>query len=312
MDKFADMTLFVSIVKNQGLAAAGRELGLSPATVTARLQSLEERYGVKLLNRSTRHISLTDSGALYHQASLEIINSVKETENLLQTGTKEVRGPLKISAPRDIGKQYVSPILTAFTELYPDVIPYLYLNDHLTNLAESGLDIVIRYGELADSNLISRKLASSRRVLCASPDYLAKKGTPITPQDLVGHDCLAMIRSNEELKTWHFQDDEGYKAITVVPKRFSDDGEVIRQWALQGAGIALKSILDVQQDIKQQRLVTVLNGYMKNFSASSSATGADLNVIYLSRQYQPKRIRLFVDFLIERFRAQTQGSSLSN
>lgn len=306
------MTLFVSIVKNQGLAAAGRELGLSPATVTARLQSLEERYGVKLLNRSTRHISLTDSGALYHQASLEIINSVKETENLLQTGTKEVRGPLKISAPRDIGKQYVSPILTAFTELYPDVIPYLYLNDNLTNLAESGLDIVIRYGELADSNLISRKLASSRRVLCASPDYLAKKGTPITPQDLVSHDCLAMIRSNEELKTWHFQDDEGYKAITVVPKRFSDDGEVIRQWALQGAGIALKSILDVQQDIKQQRLVTVLNGYMKNFSASSSATGADLNVIYLSRQYQPKRIRLFVDFLIERFRTQTQESSLSN
>ncbi len=306
------MTLFVSIVKNQGLAAAGRELGLSPATVTARLQSLEERYGVKLLNRSTRHISLTDAGALYHQACLEIINSVKETENLLQTGTKEVRGPLKISAPRDIGKQYVSPILTAFTELYPDVIPYLYLNDNLTNLAESGLDIVIRYGELADSNLISRKLASSRRVLCASPDYLAKKGTPITPQNLVSHDCLAMIRSNEELKTWHFQDDEGYKSITVVPKRFSDDGEVIRQWALQGAGIALKSILDVQQDIKQQRLVTVLNGYMKNFSASSSATGADLNVIYLSRQYQPKRIRLFVDFLIERFRAQTQGSSLSN
>lgn len=312
MDKFADMTLFVSIVKNQGLAAAGRELGLSPATVTARLQSLEERYGVKLLNRSTRHTSLTDAGALYHQACLEIINSVKETENLLQTGTKEVRGPLKISAPRDIGKQYVSPILTAFTELYPDVIPYLYLNDNLTNLAESGLDIVIRYGELADSNLISRKLASSRRVLCASPDYLAKKGTPITPQDLVDHDCLAMIRSNEELKTWHFQDDEGYKAITVVPKRFSDDGEVMRQWALQGAGIALKSILDVQQDIKQQRLVTVLNGYMKNFSASSSATGADLNVIYLSRQYQPKRIRLFVDFLIERFRTQTQESSLSN
>ncbi len=173
------MTLFVSIVKNQGLAAAGRELGLSPATVTARLQSLEERYGVKLLNRSTRHISLTDSGALYHQASLEIINSVKETENLLQTGTKEVRGPLKISAPRDIGKQYVSPILTAFTELYPDVIPYLYLNDNLTNLAESGLDIVIRYGELADSNLISRKLASSRRVLCASPDYLPKKAHPL-------------------------------------------------------------------------------------------------------------------------------------
>ncbi|WFB46302.1 LysR family transcriptional regulator [Vibrio coralliilyticus] len=301
MDKFSDMTLFVSIVKNQGLAAAGRELGLSPASVTARLQSLEARYGVKLLNRSTRHISLTDSGAMYHQACLDIIDSVQETENLLQTGTNEVRGTLKISAPRDIGKQYISPILSDFSQRYPDVIPYLYLNDNLSNLAESGLDIVIRYGELADSNLISRKLASSRRVLCASPQYLAKKGTPITPQDLAQHDCLAMVRSNEELKTWHFQDQDQHNIITVVPKRFSDDGEVIRQWALDGAGIALKSMLDVQEDIKQQRLVTVLNGYMKNFNASTSSSGSDLNVIYLSRQYQPKRLRLFLEFLMEHF-----------
>ncbi|TFH92860.1 LysR family transcriptional regulator [Vibrio ouci] len=301
MDKFADMTLFASIVQNQGLAAAGRELGLSPATVTARLQALEERYGVKLLNRSTRHISLTDSGAMYHQACLEIIDTVKQTENLLQTGSKQVRGTLKISAPRDIGKQYISPIVSAFCEQYPDVTPYLYLNDNLTNLAESGLDVVIRYGELADSNLISRKLASSRRVLCASPQYLARKGTLLTPQDLAEHDCLAMVRSNEELKTWHFQDDAQHNAITVVPKRLSDDGEVIRQWALDGAGIALKSILDINEDLKQQRLVTVLNGYMKNFNAATSASGADLNVIYLSRQYQPKRLRLFIDFLLERF-----------
>ena len=301
MDKFSDMTLFISIVKNQGLAAAGRELGLSPATVTARLQALEERYGVKLLNRSTRHLSLTESGAMYHQASLDIIDSVKETENLLQTGSQEVRGTIKIAAPRDIGKQYISPIISAFCELYPDVVPYLYLDDKLTNLAESGIDIVIRYGELADSNLISRKLASSRRVLCATPQYLANKGTPITPQDLADHHCLAMIRSNEELKTWHFSDDTQHNVITVLPKRFSDDGEVIRQWALDSAGIALKSILDIEQDIKQQRLVTVLDGYMKNFNASTSSVSADLNVIYQSRQYQPKRLRLFIDFLIARF-----------
>jgi DNA-binding transcriptional LysR family regulator len=301
MDKFSDMTLFISIVKNQGLAAAGRELGLSPATVTARLQALEDRYGVKLLNRSTRHLSLTESGIMYHQASLDIIDSVKETENLLQTGSQEVRGTIKIAAPRDIGKQYISPIISAFCELYPDVVPYLYLDDKLTNLAESGIDIVIRYGELADSNLISRKLASSRRVLCATPQYLANKGTPITPQDLADHHCLAMIRSNEELKTWHFSDDTQHNVITVLPKRFSDDGEVIRQWALDSAGIALKSILDIEQDIKQQRLVTVLDGYMKNFNASTSSASADLNVIYQSRQYQPKRLRLFIDFLIARF-----------
>ncbi|OEE79595.1 LysR family transcriptional regulator [Vibrio genomosp. F6] len=302
MDKFSDMAMFVSVVKHQGLAAAGRELGLSPATMTARLQGLEERYGVKLLNRSTRHISLTDSGDLYHKACLEILDNVKETENLILNGVKEVKGSLKISAPKDIGKQHILPILSEFCEQFPDVVPYLYLNDDISNIAESGIDIVIRYGELADSSLISRRLSSSHRVLCASPKYLEKYGTPLTPQDLVNHRCLAMVRSNEELKTWHFQDTDKKNVITVLPKRFSDDGEVVRHWALEGAGIALKSILDVQDDIDNLRLVTVLNGYMTNFNTSTSVSSADLNVVYMSKKYQPKRIRLFLDFLFDKFR----------
>ncbi|GLR73301.1 LysR family transcriptional regulator [Aliivibrio sifiae] len=299
MDKFSDMAMFISIVKHQGLAAAGRELGLSPATMTARLQALEERYGVKFLNRSTRHISLTDSGELYHKACLEILDNVNETETLIRNGVKEVKGPLKISAPKDIGQQYILPILSEFCKLYPNIVPYLYLNDRISNMAESGIDIVIRYGELTDSSLISRRLSPSRRVLCASPEYLAQHGTPLTPKDLMNHDCLAMLRSNEELKTWHFQDKESKSAVTIIPKRFSDDGEVIRHWALEGAGIALKSILDVQADINSQRLVTLLNGYMKNFNTSTSS--ANLNVVYISKKYQPKRIRLFLDFLHDRF-----------
>ncbi len=309
MDKFSDMEMFASIVKHQGLAAAGRDLGLSPASMTARLQALEERYGVKLLNRSTRHVSLTDSGELYYKACLDILDNVNEVENIIQSGVKEVKGALRVSAPKDIGKQYIVPILNEFSERYPDVIPYLYLNDHLTNVNESGMDIVIRYGEMADSNLISRRLASSRRVLCASPEYLAKRGTPITPQDLVGHDCLVMLRHNEELKTWHFRENDQRKSITVTPKRFSDDGEVIRRWALEGAGIALKSLLDVQADINHRRLVTVLNGYMKNFNASTTVSSADLNVVYLSKKYQPKRIRLFLDFLFEQFPDLVKQSS---
>jgi len=301
VDKFSDMAMFVSIVKHQGLAAAGRDLGLSPATMTARLQALEERYGVKLLNRSTRHVSLTDSGELYYKACIDILDNVNEVENLIQNGVKEVKGSLKIVAPKDIGKQYILPILNEFSERYPDVVPYLYLNDHISNIAESGMDIVIRYGELADSSLILRRLSPSRRVLCASPEYLAKHGTPLKPQDLVNHDCLVMLRSNEELKTWHFQEQDKKRSITVVPKRFSDDGEVIRRWALEGAGIALKSILDVQADINNLRLVTVLNGYMKNFNTSTSVSSADLNVVYISKNYQPKQIRLFLDFIFERF-----------
>ncbi|MGF1716520.1 LysR family transcriptional regulator [Photobacterium chitinilyticum] len=311
MDKFSDMAMFVSIVKHQGLAAAGRDLSLSPATVTARLQALEERYGVKLLNRSTRHVSLTESGELYYKACIEILDNVSEVENLIQNGVREVKGSLKVVAPKDIGKQYILPILNEFSELYPDVVPYLYLNDQISNIAESGMDIVVRYGELADSSLISRRLAPSRRVLCASPEYLAKHGTPSTPQDLVNHSCLVMLRSNEELKTWHFQERDKKKSITVVPRRFSDDGEVIRRWAVEGAGIALKSVLDVQADITNLRLVTVLNRYMKNFNTSMSVSSADLNVVYISKKYQPKRIRLFLDFLFERFNDLVEESEKS-
>ncbi|MDX2319889.1 MAG: LysR family transcriptional regulator, partial [Moritella sp.] len=277
-----------------------------PATMTARLQALEERYAVKLLNRSTRHIALTNAGELYHQAALEIIASVNETESRLQNVVEQVKGSLKISAPKDMGKQYILPILCDFSKRYPDVVPYLYLNDRISNIAESGIDIVIRYGELADSSLISRRLSSSWRVLCASPEYLAKSGTPLTPEDLIEHDCLVMLRGNEELKTWHFQQQEHKTAVTVVPKRLSDDGDVIRHWALAGAGIALKSIVDVEADINSGRLVTVLDGYMKNFNTSRSVSSADLNVIYTSKQYQPKRIRLFLDFLFEKFSEMTQ------
>ncbi|WGV97880.1 LysR family transcriptional regulator [Vibrio sp. YMD68] len=301
MDKFSDMAMFVSIVKHQGLAAAGRELSLSPATVTARLQALEERYGVKLLNRSTRHVSLTDSGELYYKACLEILEDVREVENLIQNDVKAVKGTIRIGAPKDIGKQYILPIVNEFSEQYPDVVPYLYLSDQVSNIAESGVDIAIRYGELADSSLISRQLAPSQRVLCASPEYLAKHGVPLTPKDLVHHDCLVMLSSDQELKTWRFREKDKNTSITVTPKRFSDDGEVIRSWALEGAGIALKSILDVQADINNQRLITVLDGYMKNFNASTSVSSANLNVLYISKKYQPKRIRLFLDFLFKRF-----------
>ncbi|MEH6452936.1 MAG: LysR family transcriptional regulator [Psychromonas sp.] len=301
MDKFSDMAMFVSIVKYQGLAAAGRDLGLSPASMTARLQSLEDRYGVKLLNRSTRHLSLTDSGHLYYKASLEILDNVGQVENLIQNGVKEVKGTLKIVAPKDIGKQYILPIVSEFCKQYPDVVPHIHLQDKVSNIAESGLDVVIRYGELADSSLISRRLATSRRVLCASPDYLAKHGTPLVAEDLLNHDCLVMLRNNEELNTWHFQQGGKKSSVTITPKRLSNDGEVIRHWALEGMGIALKSVLDVQADIHNQNLVTVLDGYLKNFNGSMNVSSANLNAVYISKKYQPKRIRLFLDFLFERF-----------
>lgn len=303
MTKFSEMKMFATIVKHNGLASAGREIGLSPAAITAKLKKLEEKLGVKLLNRSTRHIALTEAGELYYKASMNILSDIDEVENLVKSQSKDLKGSIKISAPKDVGKHYILPIINEFSCIYPEIKLYLYLNDKVTNIQESGMDIIIRYGELDDCNLISRRLAVSKRVLCVSPEYIAKNGEPLTPQELINHQCLVMINHNhKELNTWYFQKKSASKkeSISIEPVKLSDDGEIIRLWALEGMGIALKSLIDIKQDIHRGKLTTILNNYMINFNASSEDT-VNLNVVYLSRKFQPKRFELFLNFLFEKF-----------
>ncbi|MEZ9303619.1 LysR family transcriptional regulator [Vibrio breoganii] len=301
MDKLSDMAMFVSIVKQKNMAGTARELGVSAASITTRLKALEERYGVKLLNRTTRHLSLTEAGELYYRSCLDILDSVSETESLIKQGTRLTQGPIKIVAPKDISKQILLPIISEFTERYPEITPSLYLNDHVHNIADSGVDLVIRYGELHDSNIISKRLGKSERVLCASPQYLKDHGVPNAPRDLMEHNALVMLSGEQELKTWYFRKNSKLESVAVKPKMLSDDGEIIKQLALNGQGIAMKSRLDVQSEINSGQLVTVLGDYTVNFNSATTDTSTDLKVYYLDKKYQPKRIRLFLDFLYERF-----------
>ncbi|OEF87467.1 LysR family transcriptional regulator [Vibrio breoganii] len=301
MDKLSDMAMFVSIVKQKSMAGTARELGVSAASITTRLQALEERYGVKLLNRTTRHLSLTEAGELYYRSCLDILDSVNETESLIKQGTRLTQGPIKIVAPKDISKQMLLPIISEFTERYPEITPSLYVNDHVHNIADSGVDLVIRYGELHDSNIISKRLGKSERVLCASPQYLKDHGVPNAPRDLMEHNALVMLSGEQELKTWYFRKNSKLESVAVKPKMLSDDGEIIKQLALNGQGIAMKSRLDVQSEINSGQLVTVLGDYTVNFNSATTDTSTDLKVYYLDKKYQPKRIRLFLDFLYERF-----------
>ncbi|OBT16796.1 LysR family transcriptional regulator [Vibrio sp. UCD-FRSSP16_10] len=301
MDKFSDMAMFATIVKLKTMAGAARELGVSAASITNRLRALEDRYGVKLLNRTTRHISLTDSGETYYRSCIDILESVYDVEQLLTKGARATQGPIKIVAPKDIGKQVILPILTEFTSLYPEVTPHIYLNDHVYNIAESEVDIIIRYGELYDSNVISRRLGRSERVLCTSPDYLKEHGAPKALNDLITHKTLVMLSSQEELKTWYFRKGEKLESVTVSPAYLSDDGEIIKQLAVDGLGIAMKSRLDIQQEIQQGSLVTLFDEYIKNFNSATADSSSDLKVYYLDKRHQPKRIRLFLDFLYQKF-----------
>jgi len=294
MSKIDDMFLFVQVVKAGGLAVAGRQIGLSPASMTARINAIEENYNTRLLHRTTRKITLTDAGQRFYEACLRVLAEVESAEMLLQNDKENLRGQLRITAPSDFGKQYVAPALAEFVSQHPAITPYLHLTDEVENLVEHGYDLGIRYGNLPDSNLIVRHLANNHRVLVASPRYLEQHDAPKKPKDLEQHRCLVMERLGEPLNEWRFIDGE-HQIIKVSQALMSNDGAIIRQWALLGAGIAYKSIWDVKDDLSSGKLVTVLDDFVLGFQEHDNKT-TGLQVIYPTRKYLPKQVSGFIEF----------------
>jgi len=259
MNLLKDMRLFAKVVSCGGLAAAGRELGMTPSSVTMRIKNLEKHYQVKLLTRTTRSINLTDDGIEFYKDCLKTLDEIGQVENKLRSGQEDISGPLRVTASSDLGRQHIAPVINNFINEYPDVQPFLNLSDAVTHITENNIDIAIRYGISSDSMLVAQRLAPGRRVLCASPDYIKQNGKPNSFKDLNNHSCITMVQIRRPMTTWYFDTSEGEKSMVINPARSCDDGALVRQWALQGAGIALKSIWDIANDLNAGRLVTVAN-----------------------------------------------------
>jgi len=294
MNILKDMELFVRIVHCDGLAAAGRELGITPSSVTMRIKNLEKHYNVKLLTRTTRSINLTGAGHEFYQDSLRMLDDIDGVEHRLKASQETVSGPLRISTTSDLGRQHIVPLLDTFVKEHPGVTPFLNLSDSLTDLTENNIDIAIRYGTPPDGQLVTQKIASNKRVLCASPDYLKSHGVPETYTDLKDHSCLTMVQFRTPMSKWYFDTPQGEKSIVIVPSRSCDDGAQVRQWAIDGAGIALKSYWDVANDLNANRLVTVLDQYNADYRSKKIPVGADLLIAYQDRKYVPLRTREFI------------------
>lgn len=296
MSKIDDMGLFVRVVKAGGLAAAGRQIGLSPASMTARINTLERRYNTRLLNRTTRKISLTNTGQNFYQACERVLAEVESAEAVFQQDAESLSGHLRITASSDFGRQYVAPALSEFVKQHPNVTPYLHLSDGVINLTEYGFDLGVRFGNLPDSNLVVRHLAENHRVLVASPNYLETHGLPEHPKDLEQHQCLVMERNGEPLNEWRFRSELESLNIRITPALISSDGAIIRQWALSGAGIAYKSIWDIKQDLAAGNLLTILDDFVLGFQTSDNKN-TELQLVYPSRQYLPRQVSGFIEFL---------------
>lgn len=284
-----NLKLFLLIVERRGLAAAGREIGLSPATVTDRLAALEAHYGARLLTRTTRSIHLTEEGRELVAGARRILAETEETEARIRLGVEKISGTIHISAPSDLGRNQIAPLLDKFMEKNPEIKIDLTLSDGYVDLVGQGIDLALRFGELSDSTIKSRRLGVNRRLVCAAPAYLKRNGTPLHPEDLAHHNCLIMRFGGNTDYEWSFDLNGERRAFRIKGNRIANDGGLIREWCLQGYGVALKSEWDVRADLKAGRLVALLETFVPKPTA--------LQMVYPAGAIQPRRVRAVMDFL---------------
>jgi len=289
------MLVFSKVVQGGSLSAAARELGISPAVVSRTLAAMEARLGVRLINRTTRSLHLTDEGASYYETCSRILAEIEEADAAAAARRVEPQGMLRVALPASFGLNHIAPLIPRFAERYPKVQLALSLSDRSVNLVEEGFDLAIRIAELKDSALAARKLAPNRRVVCASPAYLRQHDEPKTPQDLAKHNCLIATWEQGMAMNWEYKSPVGKRGSVRVTGRYAcDNWEVLREWAVAGLGVALKSTWDVRKHLEDGSLVPLLPGY--DFSSD-----VGIYAVYPHRRHLPAKTRVFIDFLAESF-----------
>jgi DNA-binding transcriptional LysR family regulator len=292
MDRLSAMETFVRVVEAGSFVAAAERLGISTAMVSRHVQALEQRLGTRLLNRTTRRISLTEPGAAYFERSRQLLRELDEVDQSVSHEVQQPRGVLRVNAPVVFGTRHLSRLLGEYASRYPEVAIELTLTDRFIDLVEEGADLAVRIGALSDSALVARRLCPARLVLCAAPSYLARAGVPKTIDDLRHYDCLGYTytRGGSE---WEFQGPAGPVVIPLRSRLRANHGEALLQAALDAMGIILSPTFICGEALRDGRLRQVL----------PDAGLAELRVyaVYPSRKFLSAKVRTFVDFLAEKF-----------
>ncbi|MDR5752846.1 MULTISPECIES: LysR family transcriptional regulator [unclassified Caballeronia] len=292
-DLASHLEFFVLLARHGNLAAAARELDLTPPAATKRLAQLEARLGARLVNRTTRSISLTTEGETYLHYATRILAEVREMEDAVSSSRSVPRGLLRVNATLGFGRTTIAPLVSEFARRNPHVEVQLDVTDRPVDLVESGVDLAIRFGSLPDKRLNARRVMTNRRFLCASPRYLEQHGAPTSLADLAGHQCIIHRQNDDAHGIWRFTRDGRSEAVKVRGMLSSNDGDIVLGWALDGHGILVRSEWDLAKYVESGRLRIVLPEFV--------LPSADLFVYYANRRNQSARARAFIDFLIERF-----------
>jgi DNA-binding transcriptional LysR family regulator len=288
-DAIGDAELFRAVVEAGGVSAGALALGSSPPAVSRRLAALETRLGVQLAQRSARRFRLTEEGALYYERARSLLTDLGDLEAEVSARGSTARGLLRIGAPIELGRRKIALLLAEFAASHPRLQAHLVLSDAGLEVEQDAIDVAVRIDRPDDPAVITRKIAATRRALCAAPSYLAARGTPQRPADLAGHECLRLARRHRLYDQWRFHTDGGVENVKVGGSLSSSSGDVLHGWALEGRGLSLEALWDVDEDLKAGRLVECLADY--------SAEGIELFAAFAPGEPTPPRIRLFVDFV---------------
>ena len=288
-----DLIFFTALAAEASLAAAARKMNVTPSAVTQRLKALESKLGLTLTHRNGRSLLLTDEGELLVVRGSAMVRELASLDETLLALRGSVIGPLRIIAPFGFGRRHVAAICASFRRTYDNVTIDLHLSDKIGRYPDRSWDLAIHVGELPLSGLNVRTIAGNQRFVCASPEYLAARGEPATPADLQYHDCLVLRENDEDASLWKFSRGSEVSSVRLSATLSSNDGELIRDWALAGMGVMVRSEWDVSDDIADGRLVRLLSNYI--------LPAADVVMLVDSSSEQRLRTKKFVQHLVDNF-----------
>jgi len=289
MDKLKQIEAFVAAVDTGSLARAALAAGVTPVMIGRRIDALERRLGVRLMHRSTRRLVLTEQGTVYLEYGRKLLADLDHADNMIQEGRHKASGHLLVTAPAAFGRKHVAPHATSFLKRNPDVQISFNLNDQVVDIVRLGFNMGIRIGGEIDPSFVATKLANNRRVVCGTPAYFKRHGTPRTLEDLTAHNCLAFNIQGGQLGGWHFR--IGTKPVTVRVSGNLDcnDGELLHRWTAQGLGLSWRSTWEIEGQLKRRELVTVLDEF--------ALPSYDIMAVYPQQRHVPAKVRFFVEHL---------------
>ncbi len=304
MDRLKQIETFVGVATRGSLAAMARAEGVAPAVIGRRLDALEARLGVKLLVRTTRRIGLTHEGGAFLEDGQRLLADLANAEASVSAGGVKASGHLRVTAPAGFGRRHVAPLVPRFLQRHPEVSVSLNLSDRLVDIVNEGVDCAVRVGDLPDSSFISVRLADNRRLCVATPAYLARAGVPQHPADLARHDCLTLSSDASQTRGWAFRVDGAVSHLRPNGRLDCSDGQVLHGWCLQGLGLAWRSTWEVDEDMRNGRLVEVL--------ADFAAPPNGIYAVFPHARHLPLRVRLWIDFLKHHYGQPTYWGTARN